>query len=206
DHLDDGEVVGEPRLLLGDPDQPAGRRAGRVAGQRPGRHRRRAALAQQDADRAGLARPVGAQQRHQLTRMNLEVNALQGLDLAVVLVDAPQLRDHMGVHGVSRHWRQFLPREGCDTSQPDGDRRPGHRPGGWLGSALVMNPLAWRSSPRGMRLVRVAASVWPWTDGTPSVRGCPDRTPWSQMGCWHWWLRGAPWPCWRAFPGAQIAS
>jgi hypothetical protein len=120
DHLDDGEVVGEPGLLRGDPDQPAGRRQGRVAAKHPGRPGVGAALAQQDADRGGLARPVGAQQRHQLPRTELEVNALQGLDLPVALVDAPQLRDHLGVHGVCRHWRQFLLREGVIPASLNG--------------------------------------------------------------------------------------
>jgi hypothetical protein len=73
DHLGDGEVVGEPALLEGDPDRTAGREQGRVAAEQPGRPGVGAALAQQDADRGGLADAVGAKHRHQLTRMELEV-------------------------------------------------------------------------------------------------------------------------------------
>jgi hypothetical protein len=103
DHLPDGEVVGEPALLEGDPDRAAGRGPGRVAAKQPGRPGVGAALAEQDADRGGLAGSVGAQQRHQLTRMELEVDAAQGLDLPVAFVDPLQLCDGLGVPGVIRH-------------------------------------------------------------------------------------------------------
>ena len=88
-----GEGVLEARLLEHDPDSlPEGPAAGlRVEPEHLDRARVRGPVALEHLDRGGLPGAVGAEQGHDLTLVDREVEAVDGPDLPVDLAQAPDL-------------------------------------------------------------------------------------------------------------------
>ena len=94
DELLDGEVLDEPAGLQHGTDRPSRDGALRRPPEEPDRTAVRPGQPEQHVDRRRLAGAVRAEDRHHLARCDLQVDAGDGLDRAVALVQAGEVDRH----------------------------------------------------------------------------------------------------------------